>query len=63
MVLLALLLAGVAIANNEVGGRPRDGRHALISIRAGDRDLFVRAASGGEALQLTNDAAAEGDPA
>lgn len=60
---LALLLVGVATADDDVGGSVADGRHALISVRTGDHDLFVRVASGGEEVQLTSDSAMERYPA
>ncbi|PZC50392.1 MAG: component of the Tol biopolymer transport system, partial [Chloroflexi bacterium] len=63
LILVAIALAGVAIADNDGGGRLRTGNHAYISVRDGDRDLFVRAAAGGAARQLTEDVALDGDPA
>ena len=64
LLLIAGLLAGVAIADDDdAARRVGDGRHAFISRRDGVADLFVRPASGGPAVALTHNAAAESDPA
>ena len=63
LLLVAVVLAAVAIADGESTRRVRDGRHAFISLRDGASDLFVRPASGGPAVALTDDPAPDAEPA